>query len=353
MRQNQTITTIALLFGVSVHMSSVAATADTVADFYQGKIISIIDGNAPGGGYGLHATLLTRHLGKHIPGNPKVIYGSMPGAGTLTMTNHVYNIAPKDGTVIGAPSNSAPFAPLLGTPAARFDVTKFSWLPSPSSETGLLIVTHDAQITTIEDMTRKELLVGISSHTSVSALLGRVLNDVLNTKIKLICCYRAGPSEVLMAMERGEVAGFMAANWSSLKALKPEALAQNRIKLIAQYGLRPDPELPNVPLARDSAKSAEDRQLLDASMASLLLGRPYMLPPGVPPERVAAMRKAFMATFNDPQYRAEADQMKLDIDASPKTGEEVQEIIDGLYKAPEHVVMRLRALYEAGQNQKE
>ena len=324
-----------------------AAAADTVADFYKGKTVRIIDGFPPGGGYGVYANLIVRHLSRHLPGNPTVIYQSMPGAGSLTLTNHLYNLAEKDGTVIGAVSTAVAFAPLLGNKEALFDAQKFNWLPSPNTETGLLIVWHAVGINTIEDATKREVFVGTSAASATSSYFGRILNDVFKTKLKLIVGY-PDMKDSLLAMERGEIHGFASAFWSSLKAIRPEWVKEGKVKYLVQYGLKPNAELPDVPVARDLAKNADDRLLLDIAMAPLVLGRPYMLPPGVPAERVAAMRKAFMDVFADPDYQAEAAKQQVDIDQKPKTGDEVQEIVASAYRAPKPVIDRLIGLYEAG-----
>ncbi|HWG05168.1 MAG TPA: hypothetical protein VG271_09170 [Beijerinckiaceae bacterium] len=324
------------------------ARADPVEDFYRGKVVRLIDGMPPGGGYGLYANAIVRHLADHLPGHPTVIYQNMPGAGTLTLTNYLYNIAEKDGTVIGAVSGSAPFTPLLGSKEAQFDASKFNWLPSPSTETGLLVVWHDAPVNRLDDLTRTQIFAGISSENATSGFYGRILNDVFKTKLKLIVGYPQ-MNDTLLAMERGEVQAFPSAFWSSLKANKPEWLAEKKLKLIVQYGLEPNPEIPDVPVARELAKTDDDRELLDVSMASLNIGRPYMLPPGVPAERLAAMRKAFLDTFADPAFRADAANLHLDVDAAPKSGEEIQKIVADTYAAPRRIIDRLDALFAAEQ----
>ena len=319
--------------------------ADAVEDFYKGKLVRVVDGYPPGGGYGAYASLIVRHLGKHIPGHPTVIYQNMPGAGSLTLTNYLYNKAETDGTYIAAVSNSAAFLPLLGNSEARFEADKFAWLPSPSTETGLLVVWHTAGVKTIQEATQKELFAGISSQNGTSGFYGRILNDVLHTKLKLLVGYPQ-MNDTLLAMEKGEVQAFPSAFWGSLKANKADWVREKKLILLVQYGLKPNPELADVPVARDLVKTEDDRQLLDAAMASLQIARPYMLPPGVPAERVAAVRKAFLDTFADPDFKAEAARAALDLDAQPKTGEDVERIIAETYRAPQRVVDRLRKLFE-------
>jgi tripartite-type tricarboxylate transporter receptor subunit TctC len=333
------------LLGAAAFLAPMQAQADAVEDFYKGKVVRVVDGYPAGGGYGAYASLIARHLGKHIPGHPTVIYQNMPGAGSLTLTNHMFNRAEKDGTIIGAPSNSAAFSPLLGNPESRFEADKFFWLPSPVTETGLLVVWHASGVKTIQQAQEKELFAGISSQNGTSGFYGRILNDILHTKLKLLVGYPQ-MNETLLAMEKGEVHAFPSAFWGSLKANKADWLAEKKLNLLVQYGLKPNPELRDVPIARDLVKNEDDRQVLDNAMASLQIARPYMMPPGTPLDRVAAMRKAFLATFADPDFKAEAKKANLDLDADPKTGEDVAKIIADAYKSPQRVVDRLRKLYE-------
>jgi tripartite-type tricarboxylate transporter receptor subunit TctC len=336
---------LACLVWAAALIAPVAAQADAIEDFYKGKVVRIVDGYPPGGGYGLYANLIVRHLGKHLPGHPTVIYQNMPGAGSLTLTNYLYNKAEKDGTYIAAVSNSAAYAPLLGNTEARFESDKFAWLPSPSTETGLLIVWAASGVKTIQDAQKQELFAGISSQNGTSGFYGRILNEVLHTKLKLLVGYPQ-MNETLLAMEKGEVQAFPSAFWGSLKANKADWIKEKKLNLLVQYGLKPNPELPDVPIARNLVANEEDRQLLDGAMASLQVGKPYMLPPGVPAERVAAMRKAFLETFADPEFKAEAAKLAADLDPQPRTGEEVEKIIADAYKVPKPVVERLRKLYE-------
>jgi tripartite-type tricarboxylate transporter receptor subunit TctC len=317
------------------------AAGQSVEDFYKGKTIRIVDGFAPGGGYGLYANLIVRHLSKHLPGHPNVIYSNMPGAASLTLANFTYSGADRDGTFIAAPSNTVAFAPLAGRKEARFDPLQFNWLPAPATETGLLVVWHDAPVNTFDDLKKTEIFAGVSP--GAGTFYARVLNDALKLKIKLILGYPQ-MNDTLLAMERGEVQAHPSSFWSSLKANWPNLIRDKKIKLLIQYGLKPNPEIPGVPVARDLATSDDDRLLLDAAMAPIVVGRPYMMPPGVPAERVAAMRKAFMDTFRDPEYVADAARINLDIDKEPKSDAEIVRIIAAAYASPPSVIARLRAI---------
>jgi tripartite-type tricarboxylate transporter receptor subunit TctC len=317
--------------------------ADAVGDYLKGRIVHLVVAYPPGGGYDVYARVMAQFLPKHLPGNPTVIVQNMPGAGSLTAANYLYSVAEKDGTVILAPSNSLAFAPLQGVSGANFDPTRFNWVGSPSRETGILIVWHTVPVNVVQDLTVREITLGTSSANATSSFYGRVLNSVLGLKMKLIRGYQ-GSNESFLAMERGEVDGYAAAFWNTLKSTRPDWLRDRKIRLLVQYGAEPSPELPGVPFARDLAAAEDDRILLDFANAPLAFGHPFVLPPGVPADRVAAWRRAFLDTYRDPAFIAEAAKQQIDID--PSTGEQLQEILQRAYAAPQPVIDRLRLLYD-------
>jgi tripartite-type tricarboxylate transporter receptor subunit TctC len=321
-----------------------AVGADAVGDYLKGRIVHLVVAYPPGGGYDVYARVMAQFLPKHLPGNPTVIVQNMPGAGSLTAANYLYSVAEKDGTVILAPSNSLAFAPLQGVAGVKFDPTKFNWVGSPSKETGILIVWHSSPVNTVQDLTRIEITLGSSSANATSSFYARVLSTTLGLKMKVIRGYR-GTVDSFLAMERGEVDGYAAAFLSSLKSVRSDWLRDKKIKLLVQYGAEPSPELPGVPFARDIADADDDKILLDMANAPLAFGRPYMLPPGVPADRVAAWRRAFLDTYRDPAFIAEAAKQQIEI--TPSTGEQMQEILQRAYAAPQPVIDRLRTLYDA------
>jgi tripartite-type tricarboxylate transporter receptor subunit TctC len=328
----------------AIMLAPAAAKADAVADFFKGKVVRLVVAYPPGGGYDVYARALAQVLPRHLPGNPAVIVQYMPGAGSLTATNYLYAAAEKDGTVVLAPSNSAAFAPLQGVDGAKFDPTQFNWIGSPSKETGILIVWHTAPVAAVADLRSREITLGTSSANASSGFYGRVLNAALSLRMKLVRGYR-GSTESFLAMERGEVDGYASAFWNSLKSTKPDWLRDRKVKLLLQYGVEPNPELAGVPFARDLAAADDDKILLDVANAPLAFGRPFVLPPGVPAERVAAWRKAFLDSYRDPALIAEAARLEIDID--PSTGEEMQDMLARAYATPQRVIARLRSLYEA------
>lgn len=323
-----------------------AASADAISDFYKGKDLTLVVSSSAGGGYDLYARLIARSMGKHLGGTPNVIVQNMPGAGGVTAANYLYNVAAKDGLFIGALQNTVPFEPILGNKAAQFDPLKFNWLGSPNTEIGLLLLWHTAKANTLDDAKKIETVVGTSGTASTPAFYARVLNSVFGTKLKMVAGY-PGQTEAFLAVERGELDGYPSTFWSSLKATKPEWIKENKVKLLVQYGRKPHPELPNVPVARDLATNADDKALLDVSMAPLEAGRPYLAPPGVPADRLAALGKALMTTFKDKQFLDDAAKANLEVDADPKDGAAIAQLLTETYNAPEAAKARMLSLYNA------
>jgi tripartite-type tricarboxylate transporter receptor subunit TctC len=319
------------------------AKAQDVADFYKGKTIRLVVGIGVGSGYDINARLLARHLSKHIPGNPGIIVQNQPGAGSLTMTNQLYAAGPFDGTAIGASFNGLPTAPLLQPNGVRFEATKINWVGSTNRETQTMYVWHTTPLRTIEDLKTQEMIVGAQAPGSTQydyPMLGRALFDL---KFKVITGYEATP-KINLAMERGEVHGTLA-NWSTVKAINYQQYLEKKIRILVSWGARKHPDLPDVPLIAELAKTTEQKQALDLALARLEFGRPFFMPPNVPADRVAAIRRAFDATMRDPEFLAEADKLKIEID--PMSGEQIAAMLEQIAKTPADVVARVRAAYEA------
>jgi tripartite-type tricarboxylate transporter receptor subunit TctC len=322
--------------------ATAARAAGSVEDFYRGKTISLIVSSSTGGGYDTLARMLSKYLTRHIPGQPTIVIRNMPGAGGIVATNHLYSIAAKDGTVIGAVQNNTPFEPLFGTKEATYDPTKFNWLGSPSVETSIVTIWHNSPADTIEDAKVTELKMGSSGANSTPSFYARILNETLGLKLKLIIGY-PGQNDALLAMERGEIDGYPSAFYNSLMATRPTWIADKKVKLLLQYGAEKEKHLPNVPFIFDLLKSDEDRLLWRAAVGPIATGRPYLLPPGVPPERIDALRKAFWESITDPEFLAEQERANLGAD-TPRTGEQIQDIIVQSYKSPPAVIARLKKL---------
>jgi tripartite-type tricarboxylate transporter receptor subunit TctC len=312
------------------------------SDFYRGKTVNLVVSASAGGGYDIMGRTIAKYLGKHIPGNPRVIVSNMPGAGGLTAMNYLYRNAPKDGSFIGGVQNNLPFEPLLGTKEAIYDPTKFNWLGSPSVEVGLVVVWRTVPVDSIADLKSREITVGSSGANSTPSFYARLINETLGTKMKIVVGY-PGQNEVYFAMERGEVDGFPSLFYNTLNATRPNWRAEKNIKLLLQYGLEKEPALANVPSLLDLVTNPEDRLLLQAGLAEITLGRPYLMPPNVPADRVAIMRKALEDAFKDPGFMADANRMALGVNL-PRTGAQIQKMLDDAYRTPPNVVARLRKL---------
>jgi tripartite-type tricarboxylate transporter receptor subunit TctC len=319
------------------------ARADDVADFFRGKTVRIIVGVGVGSGYDLNARLLARHLPDHIPGHPAVIVQNQPGAGSLTMTNQLFIAGPFDGTAIGASFNGMPTAPLFQPAATHFDPNKLIWLGSTNRETQVTYVWHTVPVQRLEELKSTELIVGAQAPGSTQYDFPMLANALFGYKFKVIPGYESTP-KIHLAMERGEVQGNGATNWSTLKLINSNWIAEKKIRVLAQWALKKHPELPDVPLVLDLATSEPDRQALRLALARLEYGRPFFLPPGVPAGRVAALRRAFDAVLKDPALLAEADKSKIEID--PLSGEEVAELVKQVSATPPDVVARVRAALE-------
>lgn len=332
--------TLSLLFASILWAGS--ADADEIADFYRGKTVALVISNAAGGGYDVLARAIAPYLGKYIPGSPTVIVQNMPGAGGLLATNYLYHRAAKDGTVIGSISNTVPFEPLLGTAEARFDALEFNWLGSPTVETGMVVVWHTVPVATIADVTTRETTMAANGMKSTPSFYARLLNQTLGTKLKIIAGY-TGQNEMYHAMESGEVDGNSSVFYSSLIATRPSWLREGKIRVLIQYGLEKHPDLPDVPFAADLAGSPEDLQLIQAAVAPLAVGRPYVMPPGVPAERLGAVRQAFERALHDSDFIARAHSLQIDSRAA-QSGSQIRDIIERAYAVSPQVVTRLRGL---------
>jgi tripartite-type tricarboxylate transporter receptor subunit TctC len=328
----------ALVLALLLVASAPAHAQDDVAGFYKGKVVRVIVGVGVGSGYDINARLLARYLPKYIPGNPSVIVQNQPGAGSLTMTNQLYAGGPFDGTAIGASFNGLPTTPLLQPTGARFEAVKINWIGSTNRETQAMYVWHESPIMTLDDLKTKEMIVGAQAPGSTQYDYPKLAEKLFGWKFKVITGYEATP-KIHLAMERGEVHGTFA-NWSTLKAVAEAWIKEKKIRILAQWALRKHPEMPDVPLILDQAKTEEQKQALNLALARLEFGRPFFMPPNVPPERVAAIRRAFDAAMKDKELLAEADKLKIEID--PLSGERVAGLIADIYKTPAETVARVR-----------
>jgi tripartite-type tricarboxylate transporter receptor subunit TctC len=321
------------------------ARAQAPTSFFKGKVLTLLISSSGGGGYDTLGRLVAKYLPAHLPINSGVLVQNMPGAGGIVATNYLYNVAPKDGTTIGLVQNNTPFEPLMGTQQADYDPSKFNWLGSPSTETGILAVWHTVPVATIAQAEARQVTVGSSGAQSTPSFYARLLNATLGTKLKIIVGY-PGQAEAFLAMQRGEVDGYPSIFYSSLMATHPDWVKDGLLRLLVQYGPRKEKALPDVPFASDLVKTTEDKLLLNAGFAGVSAGRPFLAPPGVPADRVAELRQALAATFSDPKFLADANRMNLGIN-DPRSGAALAELIAAVYRTPSAIVDKLRRLYAA------
>ena len=317
------------------------AAAQAPADFFRGKTLTIYVGLSAGGGYDMNARLLSRHIGKYIPGNPTVVVRNMPGAGGLVMTNHVANVSPKDGLHLGAPQRGVPFEPLLGQDSkAKFDPRSLNWIGSVNSDTSLAIVHKRTGIKSWKDLRNRDTIIAGTGVGTESVVVPYVLRNLMGLKFKVIAGFPGG-SEMNLALARGEVDGRGTFSWTSLKPNYKEWVESGDYVMLFQMGLRKHKDLPDVPLVIDLAETEELKRLLKIQFTAFELGRPIFAAEGVPADRIAILRKAFDDSMKDKELMLEAE--KSDQEVNPMSGAEMQEIFKEIYETPKHMIARLAA----------
>lgn len=322
-------------------LSAPQAAADEIADFFRGKTITILVSTGPGGGYDLYSRTLSQHYGRHIPGNPNFILTFMPGAGGMKAGQYLYNVAPKNGLMIGNLSNGLPLIQALGGDV-RFDVGKLNYIGRMASQNAMTMVWHTAPATTLEAARRNELIFGGTGKVQQSELHSNSLKNVVGfDKLRIVSGYK-GSADVVLAMEKGEVHAQSTA-WSSWKTSFGRLIAEKKIVPLVEHGVAKSPDNPGVPLILDLARNPLEREVLTLINSDSAVGRNYALPPDTPPATVAALRKAFTATLADKRFLADAAQRKMEI--WPLTGEELQRIVLGVTTAkPEVAAAAKKAL---------
>ncbi|HZS63677.1 MAG TPA: tripartite tricarboxylate transporter substrate-binding protein [Xanthobacteraceae bacterium] len=332
------LTTLAAAGAMMVGIS--AGAAETPEQFYAGKTVTVYVGLSPGGGYDTNARLVAKHIGKYIPGHPDVIVKNMPGGGGLVMTNYVANVAPKDGLHIGAPQRGIPFEPLLGDAShTKFDTLKLNWLGSVNADTSVAVVTKQSGITKWQDLLNKEVIVAGTGVGTESVTVPYILRAILGFKYKVIAGYPGG-SEMNLAMQRGEVDGRGTYSWTSLKPHIGEVKSGELIVLY-QMGLQKHPDLKDVPLVLDLAKTDEQRKMLTVEFTAFQIGRPLFVAEGVPADRVQVLRRAFDAAMKDKDLLADAEKQKQEV--NPTNGEDMQKILVDVFATPKPLLDKLHA----------
>jgi tripartite-type tricarboxylate transporter receptor subunit TctC len=320
-------------------------------DFYAGKRIRVIVGSSSGGGYDTYARLIVRHWDRHIPGKPSLVVQNMPGASSLKAMNHVANAAPKDGTVIGAIQNQIAFEPILkinGKGNAQYDSRKLNWIGSANKEVATVFVWNTAPVKTIDDVKKREVLVGSAGVSTSSSYNSQLMNELFGTRFKVVYGYK-GNAELSLAIERGEIQGSTGMYFSSLSSNHPQWIADKKVRIIAQLALEPHPDLKGVPLLLDRVKGDAHKQV-ELIFSSGLMGRPYVMPGGVPSARVKAMRESFLAVLAQPTLLAEAKRSKLEI--QPLSGDAIDKLVAAAYATPPAIVEKVRGLLRPKRDKK-
>jgi tripartite-type tricarboxylate transporter receptor subunit TctC len=314
--------------------SIAAGRCDAVADFYRGRAVSLVIGFGAGGGYDAYARLLARHIGRHIPGNPSLVAQNMQGAGGLKATQFLYDVAPRDGTVIGTVARGQPLAPLL-LGNTSFDATRFTWIGSVTDEASLCLSWFSSKARTWRDLMTAEALFAGEGQGADPDMFATALNRVFGARIKLITGFHS-TREMTLAMQRGEVEGICGVSATTLLGQYADWIAGKQVNLLAQMALRKDERFPDVPLVTELAQSDEQRQIIRLIVAGQAIARPFFGPPGIPEDRKQALRAAFDRTMQDPEFRAEAQRAKMDV--NPMQGAEMESFLRELYAMPKDLV---------------
>jgi tripartite-type tricarboxylate transporter receptor subunit TctC len=309
-----------------------AALADDVATFYSGRHLNLIEGFNVGGGADLYTRLIAGYLARHIPGRPNIVVHNMPGAGSVTAANHVFNVSPRDGSEIGLFAGNIAIDPVIGGVPSQYDSRKFNWIGAPAAETDVCVAAKTSSFKTFDDVFKRGMVTGAAGTSTYDFPV--VLNSLLGTKFQLVKGYR-GSAGLRIALERGEIEGFCGIGLDSLHSL---GLNERKVTVLVQTALKSDPRLGGVPIITDYAKSAEQRQIMQLIFGWLVMDRPLAAPPDTPADRVAALRTAFDATMRDGDFRA--DLAKAALSLSPMRGGDIQNFVDEVYRTPEAVARK-------------
>jgi tripartite-type tricarboxylate transporter receptor subunit TctC len=328
------------LGGLLLVAALAAPAAAQPAEPFAGKTVSLIIGFGSGGGYDMWGRMVARHIGKHLPGKPNVVPQNMPGAGSFVAASHIYNAAPKDGTVLGIIARDAALGPLTGAPGARYDATKLSWIGTPTVETNVCIAYRTAQVKTAQDLFVTPLIVADTGPGTGTRTFPKVLSAELGMKFKIVGGFRSS-ADVFLAMERGEVEGFCE-SLDSIKSRRPNWLPDKTAVILFQGGVKRHHDVKGVPVVIELAKTAEQRQLIEFLYAGQDIGRPFVAPPDLPPERLKMLRDAFDATMKDAEFADEVKKAKFELE--PANGVQLTGLIGKIYATPKSIVDKVAEL---------
>lgn len=311
-------------------MATATAAASEPAGLRPPAEIKILVSHAAGGAYDLYARLVSRHLPKHLPGSPTAIVQNMPGASGVAMTNYLATTAVRDGSVFGVGPGSLATAALFGSPGAKYDARQLTWIGSLNSDVVVATAWHTAAVKSIDDLFRSDLVVAGVGATDNSVIYPTLLNRLLGTRFRLISGYK-GSGETVLALERGEVEGIGGWSYASLQSLRPQWVAEGKLKILVQFSLTPHPDLTTVPTILTYAKTDDQRDVLRLILTQLAIGRVIVGPPGLTGERTEALRAAVSMLFGDQDFRRDAAQANLELN-QPRPGDEVERLVAALHE---------------------
>ena len=318
-----------------------AAGTQPLESFYHGKSLSMVIGYPTGGSNDLYARAVARHIGKHIPGNPSVIPRNMPGGGSLIAANYIFNVAPKDGTILGLIAPTIPLEARLGAQNVKFESAKFNWIGRIAPSVNMTFVWHTIPVKTIQDTFTREVLLGASARSSTVAIYPSVLSNVIGAKFKLVMGY-ASSTTAMLAMERGEVEGH-STSLEVVRSVHSDWLRDKKITILVQYALKRHPELPDIPMSWELGRTTDEKQVLRIVANATEVGKLILSPPGQPAERVETLRRAFDATMKDPEFLDDLKKMRLDVGTMP--GEELQKLVEEVDQVPPAIMDKVKAIY--------
>jgi len=326
---------------LSLSLSVSVGQAQTVEQFYTGKTMELIVGYPPGGSNDVYGRAVSRFLGKHLPGQPNIILRHMPGAGSIVAANHIYNVAPKDGTVLGLLAATNTIDEKLGATGVKFETAKFTWVGRVASSVNVTGMWHTSKIKNAKDALTIESTLGATGTGSTVYVYPNVLNRVVGTKFKMVMGY-GGSSEAMLAMERGEVDGH-STSLEAYKSAHPEWITQKRVNFVVQYGLKRHPDLPDVPTCVELARNEEEAMILKTVVNATEIGKAILSTPNVPMERANALRAAFMSMVADNEFKDELDKMRVEL--TPMSGTELQSLVEEVGRIPDAVLEKIKAVY--------
>ena len=315
-------------------------------EFYKDRVLTILVGYSAGGVYDVQARILSQHIGRFIPGEPKVIVQNMPGAGSLKAANYLFKLAPQDGTYVGSFANGLITQQLFASEGIQFDARRFKWIGSSMSETNIVYAWHTTDFRTMADVQAREMIVPGTGSGANSVTLPRIMNAILGTKFRVVAGY-PGAAETMLAIERGEAQGHAGGTLTNLKASKPTWLAEGKVRILGQLSLKKHPDLKDTPLIVEMVSNPQDKAALHLMLAKQSVAFPLAAPPDTPSERLDVLRRAFVQTVNDNSFKGAAAKFNIELDLT--TGEEIESLVKLIFDTPSHVVARARTLIASAQ----